>query len=300
MSRARPYPLCNQTGPVSRIATTRDAASSRNERERRIVAPPMLTVGSQTRVRLGGAAVHFEQAVRFEDAVRFEEVWALADRVPGWLTEAQARVLWSAGTALHQGADVVEIGSHQGRSTIVLGAAAARCGGRLTAVDPFDPSWRYGGPDTERRLRSHLAEAGISGAVEVRPVTSQELLRQWDRPLDLVYVDGKHDYWSVRHDLGWAGRLVPGGRLMVHDAFSSLGVTFGLLAHTSLRSDLVYVSRTGSLAVLVRRAPTVRDRARPWRELPWFARNLTVKLLLRLRQRRLARLLGHRGAADPY
>ena len=61
-----------------------------------------------------------------------------------------------------------------------------------------------------------------------------------------------------------------------------------------------YLGRTGSLALYEMTPPTVSDRARVLGELPWFARNLLVKVLLRLRQRRLARLLGHTIAADPY
>jgi hypothetical protein len=35
-------------------------------------------------------------------------------------------------------------------------------------------------------------------------------------------------------------------------------------------------------------------------ELPWWLRNLVVKVLLRLRLRPLARVLGHADTADPY
>jgi hypothetical protein len=35
-------------------------------------------------------------------------------------------------------------------------------------------------------------------------------------------------------------------------------------------------------------------------EVPWFARNLLVKVLLRLRLRPVAHALGHHDVADPY
>jgi hypothetical protein len=47
-------------------------------------------------------------------------------------------------------------------------------------------------------------------------------------------------------------------------------------------------------------SPSPADRWRLLAELPWWLRNLVVKVLLRLRLRPLARLLGHRDAADPY
>ena len=54
---------------------------------------------------------------------------------------------------------------------------------------------------------------------------------EWQRPLDLLYIDGKHDYWTVSDDLRWAGHLPPGAAVLVHDAFSSIGVTLGLFRH---------------------------------------------------------------------
>ena len=42
------------------------------------------------------------------------------------------------------------------------------------------------------------------------------------------------------------------------------------------------------------------DRARLLAQLPWFVRNLTIKVLLRSRLTPVARLLGHDDTADPY
>jgi hypothetical protein len=46
--------------------------------------------------------------------------------------------------------------------------------------------------------------------------------------------------------------------------------------------------------------PTTRDRLRIVAELPWWGRNVFVKVLLRLRLRPAARLLGHASPYDPY
>jgi hypothetical protein len=115
-----------------------------------------------------------------------------------------------------------------------------------------------------------------------------------------VYVDGKHDVLSLRDDLRWSAHVPPGGVVLVHDAFSSVGVTLGLLSVLPLSRRLRYVGRTGSLARLEVGRPHLRDRLRPLREVPWWMRNVAVKVLLRLGLRPLARLLGHRGLDDPF
>jgi predicted O-methyltransferase YrrM len=229
----------------------------------------------------------------------FDEVADDASTIPGWLTREQARVLFDEAAAVPAGGCVVEIGSHYGRSTLVL-ASAVTPSARVVAVDPFPTDWRYGGPNTEQALRDTLASAGLTEVVDVRVGTSAEVLAGWKTPVDVVYVDGKHDARSVCHDLRWGRWVAAGGHVLVHDAFSSVGVTLGLVWTLLTGRNLVYVDRTGSLARLRVGQPSVRDRLRSLRELPWWLRNVFIKVLLRLRLRRVARWWGHTDEADPY
>jgi predicted O-methyltransferase YrrM len=229
----------------------------------------------------------------------FETAWARVDVVEGWLTRDQARVLHSETARLANGASVVEIGSHLGRSTLLI-ASSLPDEGLLTVVDPFLTSWRYAVADAEAQLRALLDMHRLTHRVRVRPVTSAQARSEWSGAIDLLYVDGGHGYRTVVDDLEWARFVPEGGHILVHDAFSSVGVTAALLPRLTVGSGLRYTSRTGSLAVLEAGRPTVRDRLRPWREIPWFARNLLVKILLRLHAVRLAGLVGHSGAADPF
>lgn len=229
----------------------------------------------------------------------FAAAWVGADRIPGWLTRAQAAILYDEAAALPPGSTVVEIGSHQGRSTVVL-ASALPADGILVAIDPFVPGWRYGGPDTRRLLAVHLESAGVADRVDVRSETSRAVRSSYDGRVDLLYVDGKHDYWTVCDDLRWAALVPTGGSVLVHDAFSSLGVTVALLRTLLPSSDLAYAGREGSLARLRREHPTLAQRLRVLAEVPWWVRNLVVKVALRLHLGRVARALGHDLEQDPY
>ncbi|HEY0643749.1 MAG TPA: class I SAM-dependent methyltransferase [Nocardioides sp.] len=223
----------------------------------------------------------------------FDQAWSLARDIDGWLTEDQARALYEHAALADGG--VVEIGSHLGRSTVVLGSAAER----VIAIDPFPADWRYGTPDTAERFRRNLIAAGVEGSVTLRQQHSADALASWDEPIGLLYVDGKHDVASCLRDLRWTVWLPDGGRFLVHDAFSSVGVTLAMLV-LALQGRARFLGRTGSLALFESNPPSLRDRARLAAQLPWFARNLTVKVLLRLRLGLVARLLGHVGDADPY
>jgi predicted O-methyltransferase YrrM len=235
------------------------------------------------------------------DQAGFEAAWAVAEHVPGWLTRAQAAMLWQAARQLPSGAHIVEIGSHQGRSTVVLARAAQAAGARVTAVDPFVTGRLFGGPSTRDLFEANLARAGVTDTVTLLAEYSTRARPQWSGdPVDLLYIDGKHDYWTFTDDLRWAEFMAAGSDVLVHDCYSSVGVTSGVLAKVLPSRRYSYVDRAGSLARFRLTRPAAGDRVLLARQLPWFVRNVFLKGLLRLRLRPVARMFGHDSPYDPY
>lgn len=231
----------------------------------------------------------------------FDEAWRHAEPVAGWLTREQARVLWDAAQRLPAGATAVEIGSHQGRSTVVLGQAARERGAAVTAVDPFlSGRLLTGGDPVRAAFEKNIADAGLADVVTLVPLRSADALDEWHGPVDLLYIDGKHDVVSFLKDVRWTRHMAAGGEVLVHDCFSSIGVTLGVLVGVLPRGRLAYVDRVGSMARFRVGPAGAAGRLRAARELPWFARNVLVKVLLRLRLSPVARALGHHGRYDPY
>jgi hypothetical protein len=225
----------------------------------------------------------------------FEDAWAAGDPIGGWLTRDQGLALWTAARTVPGGERILEIGSHQGRSTIVLASAAQERGASVIAVDPFIEGRLFGGASTRTRFETNLAEAGVADTVRLVAERSTDIRPAWDEPLAMLYIDGKHDYWTVRDDLRWVEHLAPGAPVLVHDSFSSIGVTLGLLIHVLPGRRLRYLGRAGSMARFQVGAPSAYDRLRLIGQLPWFVRNVLIKIALRV-----ARLVGHDGTPDPY
>lgn len=133
--------------------------------------------------------------------------------VPGWLSEAEGRVLQD----LARNRSVLEIGAWQGRSTIAMAAFA----GCVTAVDHFrgDDGTGDAPPDLYDRFRDHVDQAGVADRVVVVAVDAADLAPVMDgRRFDMVFVDGSHDAASVERDTRLALAVLDrGGVLAWHD-----------------------------------------------------------------------------------
>lgn len=132
--------------------------------------------------------------------LEIEEGFQPPEEVPGWLTLAEARLLWKTAMCL----EVLELGTACGRSTVCLGQSAKR----VVSVDIADQAeaaeWarRFGVSDRVEFLRDH------AGAV------CQKLSGKFD----LVFIDTLHDSASVERDIAIALRfLKPDGLLAFHD-----------------------------------------------------------------------------------
>ena len=105
----------------------------------------------------------------------------------------------------------------------------------------------------------------------------------------------------------WGARVAPGGTLLIHDSFSSIGVTLAIAVELLLSDRWRYAGRSRSLAEYERVTTPLRpgrrvvNVARQLAQLPWFARNVAIKTAIVLKRDELALRLGHRaGDAWPY
>ena len=236
------------------------------------------------------------------------------DGVEGWLSDDQAGRLRARAAAVPAAGTIVEIGSYRGRSTIVL-ASAAREGVRVVAIDPHAGNDR--GPQQIRgsvdegeadhlAFAANLERAGVAARISHVRLPSARALGAVDGEIDLLYVDGAHRFGPARGDLrDWGTRVASGGSMLVHDAFSSVGVTLAILVELLFSRSFEYVGRSRSLAEYRRAATPLRGRTRAANavrqlaELPWFARNVLIKVALVAGLRGPAVWLGHR-AEDPW
>jgi hypothetical protein len=238
----------------------------------------------------------------------FEAVFDDVGDVQGWMTREQARRLWDRARGLAAGDRVVEIGSFHGRSMIVL-ATAAPDGVELVAIDPHGGNDR--GPQEIEgyvaeaqadfdQFHANLRRAGVHERVTHLRSFSSEALADVPGPVQLLYIDGAHRFRPAREDIRrWGAKVPDGGTMLVHDSFSSIGVTLALLSTTFFGASFRYVGRSQSMTEYRRTRLSPRQRAgnasRQLAQLPWFAKNVIVKVAITLKLRPLYRMLGSDG-----
>jgi hypothetical protein len=188
----------------------------------------------------------------------------------------------------------VEIGSFRGKSTVVL-ASAAQLGVEIYAIDPHAGNDR--GPrewegfvdqasEDHERFLANLAAGGVADRVRHVRAFSDAAHDAIPDLINVLYVDGAHRFAPARADLrDWGSRVAPGGTMLIHDSFSSVGVTLAILRELLLGRRWRYIARSGSLTQYCAdlepsRSAWLRNVVSQAAQLPYFVKNLAIKVLL--------------------
>ena len=137
---------------------------------------------------------------------------------PFAMTEQNKNTIYSLAQEVPNGGNVLEIGSCMGGSSLCLGLGAPTA--HITSYDifvdrPNDPTpWggRYG-PRSVEANTERLAKHGVTNVKFIQSDSST--LESFNQPIDLLIVDGNHDYEYEHHDLFTHGPMAK--VIYVHD-----------------------------------------------------------------------------------
>lgn len=148
--------------------------------------------------------------------------------VPGLISEATGNTLYHLARRVPSRQLIVEIGAYQGRSTCFLAAGSMRGNkARVMSIDPWTtgelpgPTARgvhYLKQSTEDAYHQHLKDCGIDALVDpIRSMSQHAPLP--NKSIGLLWIDGAHDYESVKADIRRFTPLVARGGYVVIDDF---------------------------------------------------------------------------------
>lgn len=152
--------------------------------------------------------------------------------IEGWLLLAEAAELFILTSKIKSERPVIcEIGTWKGKSSYIFATALKSKGGLLYSVDPFNGDGDIASKksyqeeivkmDTTllQNFKNTLKKFDLSRHVVILPFQSEEARSKFrEQQIDLLFIDGNHDYNYVEKDYKlWASLIPPGGKIILHD-----------------------------------------------------------------------------------
>lgn len=150
--------------------------------------------------------------------------------VDGWLHPKEAGLLYGLARECKGRGAIVEIGSWKGKSTICLSRGSLA--GNKTKVHAIDPhtgspehSKQFGVVWTFDEFRRNIENAGMTEMVTPHVDYSDAVARTFDEPVELIFIDGLHEYEGVKIDFdSWFPKVIEHGTMAFHDTTCWPGV----------------------------------------------------------------------------
>ncbi len=156
--------------------------------------------------------------------------------VKGFLAEDEGEALYQYALQASTLGPCLEVGSYCGKSSVYIGAACQQNDSVLYALDHHrgseehqlgeeyhDPELYDGGVglmDSFKAFRDTVSRAKLDDTVVPVVSSSAVASKHWVTPLGMVFIDGGHSEEAAHTDYrSWAGHVVSGGILAIHDIF---------------------------------------------------------------------------------
>lgn len=154
-------------------------------------------------------------------------------------------------------ATIVEIGAYRGASTAALALAARAAGqGIVHSIDPHKShKGLLGGRFSEKdhqKYEQRLQNLRITNWVIHYCKRSEDVAKDWEHSIDLLWIDGDHSYDGIASDISlWVRHVRPGGFLFLDDATTGSEVSEAIRDHLPF-SLFVPIEKLGRTLILQR------------------------------------------------
>lgn len=154
--------------------------------------------------------------------MELEQVRQTISTVNGWLSPIEVKTLYQLARNCSGRGAIVEIGSWQGKSTICLAAGSkASNGPHVYAIDPHIGSPEHqqtGKVWTFDQFEKNIRAAGFQERVTPIVKMSGDAVGEIPRQVELLFIDGAHEYEAVLQDFElYEPLLIEGGYIAFHD-----------------------------------------------------------------------------------
>lgn len=151
------------------------------------------------------------------------ETKKIVSKVEGWITDKEGELLYHLAKNCKGNGKIVEIGSWKGKSSILL-AHGSKSGNNVSiyAIDPHTGSPEHkethGEVWTFEEFKKNIKNAKVEDIINPIVKTSEEAAKNFNEPIEFIFIDGNHDYEQVKSDFKlWFPKVIDGGIIAFHD-----------------------------------------------------------------------------------
>ena len=145
----------------------------------------------------------------------------ILNNVHGFISLAEAKLLYTLASQVPSGGNIVEIGAYCGRSTIALALGAKVNGVFVWSIDPH-PTYEAGGTQygmaDNQEYYHNIAYYRVGDVV--RTINLPSTNSGYAQDTDLLWIDGSHVYKDVEWDFRHYSRMINpygDGKIALHD-----------------------------------------------------------------------------------
>jgi MMP 1-O-methyltransferase len=154
----------------------------------------------------------------------YKVIKTYSEKIEGWLSEDEGKLLYDLAKNCKGNGVIVEIGSWQGKSTIWLGNGSKN-GNKINvyAIDPHPDFNNVKSKNYEQFLRN-IKNSKVDNLIIPIVKTSEDAIKNFDNPVELIFIDGAHEYDLVKLDFNlWFPKVIDGGTMAFHDTIDWTG-----------------------------------------------------------------------------
>ncbi len=140
----------------------------------------------------------------------FKDIDTIIKSIPGEVCSGtQPEFLYKLSYVTKGIGEIVEIGTNVGKTAIALAY-----GQKVKKGKPVYSMDIYEHPD----IKKNLEKAGVTDYVNRIIMPSHKMAKKWEKPIELLWIDGDHSYKGVCYDIkNWVHFVVAGGVIAFHD-----------------------------------------------------------------------------------
>ncbi|MFC4765797.1 class I SAM-dependent methyltransferase [Effusibacillus consociatus] len=141
------------------------------------------------------------------------------NNVEGILALDEGRHLAYCASIVPKDQNIVEIGGLKGKATCFCGMGSFYGNrARVYSLDPWDLHYGEIGKTYHSEFQENVKQFELESIVTSIVGYSYEVVKNWNAPIGLLFIDGDHYYDSVRKDYElWAPFIAEGGWIAFHD-----------------------------------------------------------------------------------